>query len=255
MRRSRPSPSIQCRISRRLAEVKLISWICPVTQIHGKIEWVLPWPVRHPATEFHENFSRLCIILLKVKQTDTQTNRTKNITLLGGGNRRQPVLNEQLKSHNTTNWKSRRNTKTIFMVEGARVVAVPPLRSPDAPVSVRVFQVSWGLAAAPGLATKWPSQAVNAAPQICPGDFPKKVLNQEFAEVFWPTRQTLCQSFLCWLDYSCHEWESVQAESSIRADSSEWCVNQGSRTLCSSERPICIPSFEAERKEKAFRVV
>lgn len=81
----------------------------------------------------------------------------------------------------------------------------------DALLSMRVFQVSWGLAATPGLATKWPSQAVNAAPQICPGDFPKKVLNQEFAEVFWPARQTLCQSFLCWLDYSCHEWESVCA--------------------------------------------
>lgn len=138
-----------------------------------------------------------------------------------------------------------------FGAVGVREVVVPPLRSQDAPLSVRVFQVSWGLATAPGLATKWPSQAVNAAPQICPGDFPKKVLNQEFAEVFWPTRQTLCQSFLCWLDYSCHEWERVQAESSIHADSSKWCVNLGSRTLGFSKRSICISSFEAERKEKS----
>lgn len=164
----------------------------------------------------------------------------------------QSVLNGQLKNNNRIHWKSRSNIKNYFCVEGVRVVAVPPLRSQDSPLSVRVFQVSWGLAEAPGLATKWPSQAVNAAPQICPGDFPKKVLNQEFAEVFWPTRQTLCQSFLCWLDYSCHEWESVQAESSIHARSSKRCVNLGSRTLNSSESPICITSFETIKGRKYF---
>lgn len=158
------------------------------------------------------------------------------------------------KNHNTTNWKSRSSTETVFGWREWGWLLFQDWEAKTLPSLVRVFQVSWGLAAAPGLATKWPSQAVNATPQICPGDFPKKVLNQEFAEVFWPTRQTLCQSFLCWLDYSCHEWESVQAESFIQADSSKRCVNLRSRTLNSFEIAICISSFEAE-SENAFCVV
>ena len=48
--------------------------IRPVIQIHSKNECVVPWPMLHPSTKFHENKSNsVSVILLTNKQTELKT--------------------------------------------------------------------------------------------------------------------------------------------------------------------------------------
>jgi len=66
----------------------LDSWIRSVIRIAAKIVSLGPWAMPYPSKKFRQNpFTSLRVIRRTVKQTDRQTDWTKNITsFFGGGN-------------------------------------------------------------------------------------------------------------------------------------------------------------------------